>query len=323
MRRPSAVLAVALLVVACGGPASSPVASAPPEADATPVPPVATSGPGATSSGAIVVGGDRPVAVHVPASYDPSKPAPLLILLHGYTDSGAGIERYFDVASAAERLGFVYAAPDGTVDADGNRFWNATDACCNFHGSAVDDVAYLSSVIEEIQGKLAIDPKRIGVAGHSNGGFMSYRMACERADLIAGIVSAAGETFADPADCTPSSPVSVVQAQGTADDVILFDGRASLTDGTGPYPGAEGSAEIWAKNDGCGPMSPAIGVRMDITADTTDAGDKAETSVRRWSGCDDGSAVELWTIQDADHGPRFTRSFADAFLQFLIDHPKP
>jgi polyhydroxybutyrate depolymerase len=276
----------------------------------------------ASADAGLVVGGERPVTVHVPASYDPATPAPLLILLHGYTSSGAGIQDYFDVADAAERLGFVYAAPDGTVDADGNQFWNATDACCNFHGSTVDDVAYLSSVIEEIQGKLAIDPKRIAVAGHSNGGFMSYRMACERADLIAGIVSVAGETYVDPADCTPSAPVSVAQVQGTADDVIHFDGGSPLTDASKAYPGAEASARIWAKYDGCGPMSPTSGTRLDLTPDQSDAGDKAETPVQTWSGCDAGSAVQLWAIPDADHGPHFTPNFAEAFLQFLADHPK-
>ncbi len=100
-------------------------------------------------------------------------------------------------AAAAPQGGFVYATPDGTIDGDGNRFWNATDACCNFDRRTVDDVAYLSSVIADIQGQLAIDPKRIAVVGHSNGGFMSYRMACERSDLVGAVVSLAGATFAD------------------------------------------------------------------------------------------------------------------------------
>ena len=269
------------------------------------------------------MGGDRPVTVHVPASYDPNKPAPLLILLHGYTGSGAGIEQYFHVADAAERLGYVYAAPDGTVDAEGHPFWNATDACCNFHGSTVDDVAYLSSVISKIQGKLAIDPKRIAVAGHSNGGFMSYRMACERADLVSAVVSLAGETFADPADCRPSAPVSVAQVQGTADDVILYAGGGPLTDASKAYPGAEATAGTWASYDGCDTAASTLDEKLDLDAGVATGSDQADTTVQQWSGCDAGAAVELWTILRADHGPALTPAFTDAFMQFLADHPKP
>jgi polyhydroxybutyrate depolymerase len=261
--------------------------------------------------------------VHVPASYDASRPAPLLILLHGYTSSGDEIDTYFDLAAAAERAGFVYAAPDGTKDSRGNRFWNATDACCNFDRSTVDDVAYLTSVIAGIQGKLAIDPKRIAVAGHSNGGFMSYRMACDRADLVAGIVSLAGETFADPADCAPSEPVSVAQVQGTADEVIHFDGGGPLTDVSRPYPGAEATAAAWAKNDGCGAKASALNGKIDVDRDLVDGSDPAETTVQAWSDCQAGSTVQLWTIPGGHHSPALTPAFADAVVGFLADHPKP
>ena len=243
---------VALVVGACAGPASL---TAPPPSPASPgtaSPAPATPSEGASPSAELVVGGDRPVTVHVPASYDAGQPAPLLILLHGYTGSGQDIDTYFDLGPAAEARGFVYAFPDGTYDNDGNRFWNATDACCALDQVGVDDVTYLTDVISEIRAELAIDPKRIALVGWSNGGFMSYRMACDQADLVAAMVSLAGATFADPADCAPSEPVSVVQIHGTADDVILYEGGEPLTDATGPYPGAETTAESWAMYDGCG-----------------------------------------------------------------------
>ena len=286
-------------------------------------PSAAASSSAAISPAALVVGGDRPVTVHVPASYDASKPAPLLILLHGYQGSGNEIDVYFGLAAAVQQQGFVYAAPDGTTDSNGNRFWNATDACCNFDGSSVDDVAYLSRVIVDIQGALAIDPKRIAVVGHSNGGFMSHRMACERSDLVAAIVSLAGETFADAADCKPSEPVSVAQVQGTADDVIHFDGGGPLTDVTGPYPGAEMTAETWAKHDGCGAKPSTLSAKLDVDSELADGSDPAETSVQEWSGCEAGSTVQLWTIQNGSHGPALTPAFADAVIKFLVDHPKP
>lgn len=260
--------------------------------------------------------------MHVPASYDASKPAPLFLLLHGYTGSGDEIIENFNIGAAAEQHGFVYAAPDGTTDSNGERFWNATDACCNFNGSSVDDVAYLSGVIADIGDELAIDPKRIAVVGHSNGGFMSYRMACERADLVAAIVSLAGETFVDPADCTPSEPVSVAQVQGTADQVIDFDGGGPLTAGSKAYPGAVATAEAWAKNDGCSAEPSALGAKIDVDTDLKDGADPAETSVQEWSGCEAGATVQLWTIPNGGHGPALTPAFADAVIRFLVEHPK-
>jgi len=91
--------------------------------------------------------GSRPFTLHVPSSYRRGTAAPLLILLHGYTSSGDEQERYLKFAPEADRRGVLYATPDGSQGARGNRFWNATDACCNFSGSTVDDGAYLLDII--------------------------------------------------------------------------------------------------------------------------------------------------------------------------------
>ena len=214
---------VAVLVAACADRAPSTGATG---GTPSPSPSAATSSEAASPSADLVVGGDRPVTVHVPATYDATHPAPLLILLHGYSTSGREHDAYFKLGPAADARGFVYAYPDGTMDSQGNRFWNATDACCDFDRTGVDDVAYLTSVIADIRAKLAIDPKRIDLLGHSNGGFMAYRMACDDADLVAAIVSLAGATFANPADCAPSAPVSVVEIHGTADETIHYAGGA-------------------------------------------------------------------------------------------------
>ena len=306
---------VSLIAGACAGGASTSVPS-PTTASPSPSKPAEIASPPAE----LVVGDDRPVTVHVPASYDATRPAPLVILLHGYTDSGQRTADYFHLAPAAEARGYVYAYPDGTIDSSGSRFWNATDACCNFDKSSVDDVAYLAGVIAEIQAKLAIDPKRIALVGHSNGAFMSYRFACDQAGLVAAIVSLAGATFADPAECAPSEPVSVAQIHGTADDVIHYEGGRVTNR---PYPGAEKTAELWATYDGCGETPSPLSAKVDVDAILTDGADPAETSVAEWSGCKSGAAVQLWTIPSGGHSPVISASFADSVMDFLVDHPKP
>ena len=310
---------VAALVVAVAAGCSGSVSSSPAQSSSRPSPTPSA----AVRAADLVVGGERPVTLHVPVSYDPSRPAPLLLLLHGYSSRGAEVDGYVGMKAAADAHGYVYATPEGTLDRQGNRFWNATDACCNFDRTGVDDVAYLSGLIAEIQAKLSIDPRRIAVVGHSNGGFMAYRMACERADLLASIVSLAGATFVDPADCTPSKPISVAQIHGTADDTIRFDGGGPVSNDTRRYPGAVTTAETWATYDGCGPEPSKLPAKLDIDAYLTAGSDEAETTVSEWSGCDAGSAVQLWTIDGGGHVPALTPAFAEAVFQFLVDHPKP
>ena len=108
------------------------------------------------------------------------------MLLHGYTSSGQEQEAYLKFAPEADRRGVLYATPDGTTDARNNRFWNATDACCNLYGSTVDDCAYLVDLIKAVSAQYTVDTQRVYLVGHSNGAFMSFRMACDHADVIAG-----------------------------------------------------------------------------------------------------------------------------------------
>ena len=267
----------------------------------------------------------RPVAVFTPPGYDPGRPAPLLIVLHGYGSSGREHDDYFHLGELAAERGYLYAHPDGTQDDEGNRFWNATDACCNFNAREVDDVAFLDSMIREIGAAFAVDPKRIDLIGHSNGGFMSYAMACKHADTIAAIISLAGATFAKPADCAPTAPVAVLEIHGTADDTILFEGgTVDLGPGQsmGPYPGAEASVATWATYDGC-TTSSVVDEHVDVDADVSIDSSPAESTVTRWTGCRPGGAAELWTMVGAGHGPDISDAFPAAVLDFFEAHPKP
>src|SRR5262249_58061833 len=112
---------------------------------------------GQTSSGAgggggeMPIGGDRPVTVHVPPGSNPNTPMPLVMLLHGYSASGDLQESYMMFTPIADAKGFLYVHPDGTKDAMGLQFWNATNACCDFGSPKIDDSTYLETVIQEIE----------------------------------------------------------------------------------------------------------------------------------------------------------------------------
>jgi polyhydroxybutyrate depolymerase len=217
----------------------------------------------------------------------------------------------------AEQYGFLYLYPDGTVDSVGNRFWNATDACCNFFGSGVDDSAYLRALIDEIQVQLNVDTSRIHLVGHSNGGFMSHRMACDHADIVASIASLAGATFSNPDDCAPGDPVHVLQIHGTADAVIFYGGGQIAGN---PYPGAVETVEQWATENGCSLVFDDSFPPLDL--DASIPGD--ETTVRRYeSECSPGGSSELWSIIGGEHVPVLSADFSTLVIEYLFSHPKP
>ena len=158
----------------------------------------------------------RPTEVYVPASADGKTPLPLILALHGLGGDAAGTRSFFPLEPLAESRGFLVCYPNGTVDASGTRFWNGPDFL-SFSDPDMEDAGYLRSVIEEIQRRFAVDPKRIYATGFSSGGAMSHRLALEQADLIAGIASVSGRTYYDPNRCHPTQPVHVLQIDGSAD----------------------------------------------------------------------------------------------------------
>jgi polyhydroxybutyrate depolymerase len=280
------------------------------------------SGTAETSSGSteFVAGGDRPVTVHVPATADPSG-APLLLVLHGYTSDGAEVKEWLRLGEAADKRGVVWAYPDGTKNAEGEQFWDATPACCAF-GEVEDDSAYLAGLIDEIAATTPIDPKRVYVAGHSNGGFMSHRMACDHADRIAAIAPISGVTFDDPADCAASAPVAVVQVHGTDDDVIRYDG-GDTGSVTRTYPSVAETADSWLAINGCDEGLTETTRRIDVDAEVNGTDGPAETTVAESTGCDPGGRVEVWTVHGVGHVPTFTASLPDTLLDALLAYARP
>lgn len=262
------------------------------------------------------IGGDRPVIVLVPSTVKPDVPAPLVIMLHGYSVNNVVEEIYLQLAPLAKTRGFLYAHPDGTIDKDGKYFWNATDACCDRYSTGVDDSGYLARVIKEIKARYNVDPKRVYLFGHSNGGFMSYRMACDHADEIAAVATLAGAMFADVSRCKPAAPVSVLQIHGTADQEVLYAGD-TMAPG---YPSAAVTVKDWAELDGCAstPDTSAPGLDLD------EALPGAETRVERYAqGCKPGGGAELWSIQDGVHIPALSTDFREKLIDFFYAHPKP
>jgi polyhydroxybutyrate depolymerase len=258
----------------------------------------------------------RPFRLHVPAGYDEATEAPLVVLLHGYTSNGTEADDYFQLTGESDRRGFLYAVPEGTVNQEKHRFWNATPACCDFDRSGVDDSGYLRRLVDTVAGRYPVDPARVYFVGHSNGGFMALRMACDHADRVTAAVSLAGAATADAAQCKPKRPVSVLQIHGTSDRTILYEGGPS----TRPYPSAAGTVELWRDLNGCADRADTSAPPLDLESVL----DGPETTVTSYhEGCGAGTRAELWSIQDGSHAPALTERFGTSLVDFLLARKSP
>jgi polyhydroxybutyrate depolymerase len=252
----------------------------------------------------LVFGGDRPATLEVPANFDAGKSYPLVMVLHGYGATGFLQEAYFDVKPLVTAGTAFVIAPDGNVDSTGAEFWNADPECCDFDHTNPDDSGYLGGLIDAIEAAYPID--RVYVVGHSNGGYMAYRMACDHADAIGNILVLAGDAASDPTTCNPTQSVSVLHVAGDADTEVPY----AMT--------AMRSVTQWASHDMCAGTFTA-GPSFDFIDAT--AGDETTSMIA--DGCPTGIDIELWTIAGAPHVPNFNANFEPAFYQWFVDHPRP
>ena len=261
----------------------------------------------ATATPNYTVGGDRPVTVNLPDSL--ANPAPLLILLHSASTSGAHQENYMHLGPVAKKNGLIYIAPDGMINPEGKRFWNASKACCNKYKAEVDDVAYINSLIDEISKKTLVDPKRIYLIGHSNGAFMSFTFAC-KTNKVAAIVAIAGAMDTE-SDCKPSTPVSLLNIHGTADKTIKVTGGVM---NNFPYTSATKTVKTIASVNKC--SNPATSKKdFEPTIKGT------ETTVINYA-CNTHTHLQFWKIANGSHSPKLPTDFAEQVISFLLKQSK-
>lgn len=255
-------------------------------------------------------GGDRPVDLKAPTTLTEGKQYPLVVVLHGYGASGFIQSAFFNTTMLPAMDAALVIAPDGTIDSTGKQFWNADVACCDFDGKKPDDVGYIGKLIDDVMASWPVDPDQVFVVGHSNGGYMAYRMACERADVIAAIAPLAGLASTDATMCKPSRSVSVLHMHGTADDTVPF---GPLTDAS--TVGALSSVAQWAQKNGCGTTRTPAG-DLDLVGSLPGAETHRSTEV----GCPADGAIELWTIEGAGHIPVFGSAFLPALMEWFTEH---
>jgi polyhydroxybutyrate depolymerase len=247
----------------------------------------------------------RAYELKVPAGAAADEALPLLILNHGYSANGWAQDVIFPFSKLVDSKRFLYALPNGTQDKFGKRFWNATDACCNFDEVPVDDVAFFRALIDDIKAQHPV--KRVYVAGHSNGAFMALRLACEASDVIDGIVAVSGSTWNDFTRCPDGRKIPILLVHGTVDATIPYEGREGL------YPAAHETGRRFARRAGCGETWSETG-RADFV------GDGDTETVQEQLDCD--PAIQLWSIEGAGHVPSFDSKWTTASFDWLEAHAR-
>ena len=231
----------------------------------------------------------RSYHLHVPSAVGPT-PAPLVLVFHGGGGTGPGTERLTRFTALADREGFLVAFPEGVEKNwnDGREFTSS-----RAHRDHVDDVAFVTALIDAIGRAHAVDPRRVYATGISNGGIFSHYLAAHLSARIAAIAPVVGG-IADPPDAwlRPEQPVSVLMLQGTRDPLVPYHGGA-VAFGRGKIIDTEEAARRWAAlNGGREP------VREPLPADGKDRCGGLRTI---YPGGRDGSEVTLVRLDGGGH----------------------
>jgi len=282
------------------------------------------------SASIIWAGLKRSYTIHIGNSYDQSRPTPLVVVLHGGGGTGKGMVKLTGFNAIADRENFIVVYPNGVEN-----HWNDGRGIQRYRTQVenIDDVGFISALVDRLSDELNIDAKRIYVTGISNGGMMSHRLGCELSQKIAAICPVASNIPVNMASAwEPSRPVSVLIINGTDDPLVPWGGgdirfgRAKL----GEVLSVADTVKFWVGKNRCA-LSPAITQVQD-----KDPADGTKVRKESYGGCRHGAEVVLYAIEGGGHTwpgglqylpesiiGRTSREFnaSEVIWQFFKEHP--
>lgn len=233
----------------------------------------------------------RHYRVHLPPGYSPDRPTPLVLSFHGGGGNMdiAANDRFYGQISAADARGYIAVFPNGYSRLPGGKLatWNAGACCGAARDKDIDDVGFVRALLVRLKQQFNVDPSRVFANGMSNGGMISYRLACEMADSFTAIAAVAGTD--NTLSCTPSRPVSVLHIHAKDDERVLFNGGAGsqasqMTD----FVSVPKNMAKWAAHNGCQPTPARV---LEVTGAYCEA----------YSGCRNGTQVKLCVTETGGH----------------------
>lgn len=233
-------------------------------------------------------GQTREYDVFLPAAYSAGVQMPMVFNLHGIGSNVFEQKFYTNFNSVANAEGFIVVIPQGLTDTVGSG--DVTPHWNSYFGSDVDDVGFLNLLIDAVYTDYDIDLARVYSTGFSNGGFMSYRLACELSDRITAIASVSGSVVLTQfTNCTPSRGVPVMQIHGTEDEVVLYDGTPGFSP---PIPDL---VDYWVGLNNCDATPTVIDVPNNSTTDNS------TVQIEKYLNGDGGSEVWFYIVDNGGH----------------------
>jgi polyhydroxybutyrate depolymerase len=244
---------------------------------------------------------ERTFHIHVPSIYEKSAQLPLVVALHGRGGNGESMilitRKGFNKLSEKDRFIVVY--PDG-IELNWNDGRNDEEAKDRAHTENIDDVGFISTLIDYMINNYNIDPKRVYITGISNGAIMSYRLACELSYKITAIAPVDGSIpYMLLNECTPSDPVSVLAINNINDPLVPFEGGEIYGHFHGVKLGkvlsANESIEFWANRNTCS-ATPVVAEEPD-----RDPKDGTRVARKEYNNGIDGTEVILYSVEGGGH----------------------
>jgi polyhydroxybutyrate depolymerase len=239
----------------------------------------------------------RSFFLNVPASYKPGSPTPLLLAFHSRTSTGKAILESSQILSWAASMNIIVVAVNGAV-LDDYSSWNAGSCCTNATTYKENDVLLTSTIIDYLKTQTTIDASRVWAMGHSNGGMMAYRLACDLSEQITAVAVVTGALVDET--CNPTKPVSTLHIHGNLDPTIPFHGGGKFQ-----TPSIFHSVQEMAYKNSC-------------TGSPRDSSDEIEERYI-WT-CTSGVETQLVNYQEQSHG--WGIGYTEEILRFLFAHPR-
>ena len=214
------------------------------------------------------------------------KNAPIVFVLHGYTSYDDWIFDYSNFETQADEHGFILIYPQGTIyQPTGETHWNVGGWTSQ---STTDDIDYIDSIIDYLDGNYLVNLNRIYSTGMSNGGFMSYVLACQLSHRIAGIASVTGSMTNQTFDeCDAKHPMPVMQIHGAKDNTVPFEGNDNMKP-------IDDVMEFWVNYNACN-VTPSETIIED------NDGDGLGGTLSVYNGCMNDVSVELYYLDGLRH----------------------
>ena len=237
----------------------------------------------------------REYVLHIPPAYDGLSDVPLVIVLHGGSGNAISVQGFTQMNSVSDGNGFIVAYPQGFGPTQNGGYSWADGRQTSATSMGIDDVGFISKLIEKVQADYRITSNKIYVCGFSNGGFMSQKLACELENTFAG-VGTLGATIGTEvlSQCSVSQSIPMLFMLGDADPFVPYDG-GTVANNPSPVAGIETLAEFWKNNNLCQTESPEIQL-PDL--DTTD---NSTVTLFEFSDCNCNANVELYRINSGGH----------------------